>query len=77
MSPRVTVSAAEPLLPAASWEVTVRTFTPRLSGTAPIDQRFVPVAPPLGPRSLDQVTDVNALSSPAVPATAIEAAVVA
>jgi hypothetical protein len=63
---RFTVSVAVPVFPAASRAVTVTTFDP-LSSTTLAVQLFVPVAVPLRPRLLDQVTWVTPTLSDAVP----------
>src|SRR3990170_4332052 len=68
----VTVRVAVPVLPAASRAVTVRTFAPGRSAIALADQDVVPVAVPLPPRSLVQVTWVTPTSSAAVPPSASE-----
>ncbi len=63
----MTVSVALAVLFSASRATTVTTVTPSSSGTAPIVHAFVPVATPLLPRSVDQVTCVTATLSLAVP----------
>ena len=67
VSVKVTVRIAVPVLPAASRAVTVRTFAPGCREIPLADQLVVPVAVPLPPRSLDQVTWVTPTSSEAVP----------
>ena len=63
----VTVSVSDALLFAASRAVTVRTFDPLCSVTPEADQLVVPLAVPLPPRLLDQVTCVTPTLSDAVP----------
>ncbi len=58
------------VLPAASRAVTVSTFCPLCSTIPLTDQLVVPVAVPLPPRSLLQVTCVTATLSEAVPPSA-------
>jgi hypothetical protein len=63
----VTVSAADVVLPAASWAVAVRMLTPLWSAIPGAVQFAVPEAVPLPPRSFDHVIGERALLSPAVP----------
>ena len=65
----VTVSVLVPGLPAASFAVTVTTFVPGCRTIPLADQLVVPVAVPLPPRSLAQVTCVTPTLSAAVPPT--------
>src|SRR5690348_13780904 len=62
----VTVSKALDILPAASWAVRVICVVPD-SGTPVMVQLEVPVAVPVAPLSVAQVTCVTATSSDAVP----------
>ena len=61
------------LLPTPSWAVTAMTLAPSFSAIAGIDHAVVPVAVPLPPRSLTQVTCVTVPSSLAVPLIAMVA----
>src|SRR3989304_6296055 len=72
VSVKVTVRKAVPVLPAASRAVTVSTLVPGRSAMPPADQVAVPVAVPLPPRSLVQVTWVTPTLSAAVPPSASE-----
>src|SRR5262249_31464911 len=63
----VTVSVAVPVLLAVSRAVTVSTLSPGCSTIPLADQFVVPVAVPLPPRLLDQLTCATAMLSPAVP----------
>src|SRR3990172_7350500 len=67
VSVKVTVRVAVAVFPAPSRAVTVRTFAPGWRAMALADQVVVPVAVPLPPRSLDQLTWVTPTSSAAVP----------
>jgi hypothetical protein len=69
---RVTVNVSVLVLPAASRAVIVRTFDPDCRAIELIDQFVVPLAVPLPPRLLDQVTCVTPTLSDAVPCSAIE-----
>ena len=60
------------MLPAASLAVKVRVLVPTESGMLLTDQLLVPLAVPLPPRSLLQVTRVTPTLSPAVPLTVRE-----
>src|SRR5262245_3045863 len=64
----VTVSFARVELFAASFAVTVTTFSPTCSGTLSADQGLIPVAVPEAPRLVDHVTCVTPTLSLAVPA---------
>jgi hypothetical protein len=64
----VTVRVAAPVLPAASWAVTVRTLVPGWRGIPLTVQFVVPLAVPLPPRSFVQLTWVTPTLSAAVPA---------
>src|SRR5690242_8501892 len=66
----VTVSAAVPVLPAASLAVTVSTLAPGCRAMPLTDHGPVPVAVPLPPRSLLHVTWVTPTSSLALPPSA-------
>src|SRR5262249_8352385 len=68
-STTVTVKVAVPVLPAASWAVTVRRFVPSWMGIPLAVQLVVPVAVPLAPRLVAQVTWVTPTLSAAVPPT--------
>ena len=63
----LTVTLAVPVLPAASWAVTVSTFVPSWMGIPLAVQLVVPLAVPLPPRLFTHVTWVTALLSHAVP----------
>src|SRR5690348_8998676 len=63
----VTVNVAVPALLAASFAVTVSTFVPDCSTIPLTDQLVVPVAVPLPPRSLLQLTCVTPTLSEALP----------
>ena len=63
----VTVRVSDALLFAASRAITVMTFDPLCNVTPEMDQPVVPLAVPLPPRSLDQVTWVTPTLSDAVP----------
>ncbi len=65
----MTVSVALAVLFAASRAVTVTTVVPAPSGTAAIVHAVVPVATPLPPRSVVQLTCVTPTLSLAVPLT--------
>ncbi len=65
----MTVSVALAVLFAASRAVTVTTVVPAPSGTAAIVHAVVPVATPLPPRFVVQLTCVTPTSSLAVPLT--------
>jgi hypothetical protein len=65
----VTVSVELAVLFAASRATTVITVAPIPNGTPAIDHAVVPVATPLAPRSVDQLTCVTATSSLADPLT--------
>jgi hypothetical protein len=69
---RVTVNVSVLVLPAASRAVIVRTFDPDWREIELTDQFVVPLAVPLPPRLLDQVTWVTPTLSDAVPCSAIE-----
>src|SRR5262249_39235750 len=66
-SSAVEVEVAVAVLPAASWAVTVRTFVPSWMGIPLAVQLVVPVAVPLAPRLVAQVTWVTPTLSAAVP----------
>src|SRR5262249_36940346 len=68
-STTVTVKVAVPVLPAASWAVTVRRFVPSWMGIPLAVQLVVPVAVPLAPRLVAQVTWVTPTLSAEVPPT--------
>src|SRR6185503_8178390 len=72
----VTVSVPFTVLLAASRAVTVITVVPAPSGTLAIDQAVVPVATPLAPRLVVQLTCVTPMLSLAVPLTTIVSLVV-
>src|SRR5262245_25061433 len=71
----VTVSWSVLVLPAASRAVTVRMLDPDCSVTELTDHDVVPLAVPLPPRLLDQVTWVTPTLSDAVPPNDIGLAV--
>src|SRR5262249_47079302 len=66
-STTVTVKVAVPVLPAASWAVTVRRFVPSWMGIPLAVQLVVPVAVPLAPRLVAQVTWVTPTLSAEAP----------
>jgi len=70
---RVTVSTAGVVFPEASWAVTVMTLLPRVRATLGMVQLEVPVAVPLPPALLAQVTELTATLSAATPLTVIAA----
>src|SRR5438552_11345708 len=63
----LTVKLAVPVLPAASWAVTVSTFVPSWMGIPLAVQLVVPVAVPLPPRLFAHVTWVTAWLAAACP----------
>ena len=69
---KVTVKVAVPVLPAASWAVTVSTFVPGWRTIPPAVQLVVPLAVPLPPPLLAQATWVTPTLSDAVPASVRE-----
>ena len=64
---KVTVKVAVPVLPAASFAVTVSTFVPGWRTIPPAVQLVVPLAVPLPPPLFAHVTSVTPTSSAAVP----------
>ena len=70
----VTVSVSVVELPVASVAVTAMMLTPPASGMPDAVQLVVPMAEPLPPRLLTQVTDAMPVSSAAVPASVMLAA---
>ena len=71
----LTVTLAVPVLPAASWAVTVSTFVPSWMGTLAV-QLVDPVAVPLPPALFTHVTWVTPTLSAAVPPNVREELVV-
>ena len=65
----VTASVLDANPPLPSRAVTVRRFSPGLSGIGPVDQTEVPEARPLGPRELIHSTRTMPAAGEAVPAS--------